>query len=167
MKTSLILKINFLILGLLLVLFAIRSLNQGGLPTTMAEFLAPPLSGSKKIYWCETRVKSIIKPEGFQLEQQGMKWFSIDGSNRELDFITVEKWFGRHCAIIGEDVVVDEAELAGFKPVIFVKFIDDKVEALGRNDGGTFIWRGRAFRSAGFDQALTELAQIVGFSGQD
>ena len=86
---------------------------------------------------------------------------------RELDFIAVEKWFGRNCSVRAEITQVDGATLANFKPVIFVKFIDEKVEALGRNEGGTYIWQGKAFKSAELDQALTELGQLVGFSGQD
>ena len=172
MKTSLILKLNFLVLGLFIVIFAIRSLNQGGLPSGVRELFGVSASQDsgprlKKISWCETRVESLVWPDSFQLAQEGRKWFVTTAEKKELNFIAVEKWFGRYCAVRSQVLPELPEPLETFQPVLFVKFITDKVEALRRSPDGTYWWQGQAFQSEELDLALKELAQLVGVTSQD
>lgn len=175
MKTSLIIKLNFLVVGLFLVLFSIHSLNKNGLPAGLSALFGgakhggqQPNASLKKINWCDTRVQALVQPEGFQLEQVGMKWFAKREEEKEVDFIRVEKWFGKYCSIKG--LFIEEASelpLETFKPAFFIKFIKGEVQALGRNDEGVYLWKGQAFTSEELDGALKELAQLVGDEPQD
>jgi hypothetical protein len=166
LKTSLIVKINFLVLGLIVVLMTMSSLKKNGLPPALRELFSPSevagqAAPTRKLSWCETRVAALISPNKFKLENVKMKWFVEDKDRREVNGLAVEKWFGRYCAVRGEVLAASGVDLNGFAPVLFVKFVTDQVEALGRNAEGTFLWRGQPFKSAELTEALNELGQLA------
>ena len=173
MNTSLIVKLNFLVLGLVLVIFGISSLRNRGLPSGVAELFgaapgaASSSTASSSLKWCETRVRSLIQPSGFQLEQKGMKWIGETETEKELNFIAIEKWFGRHCQLLVNPVALEAAEKTQFNPILFVQFIDQTAHAFGYKEGGVYTWRGQTFRSEQLDLALKELKDLVGLTAQD
>lgn len=139
------------------------SLKKNGLPQGLREFFdGTTEAGNVKLQWCDTRVEALIQPNRFKLEQVKLKWFVEDKERREVNSVSVEKWFGRYCSVRGE-LLPQTANIdpESFTPVLFVKFITSKVETLGRNSEGIFLWKGRAFKSDEMGQALNELAQFA------
>ncbi len=167
MKMSWIIKLNFLILALVVVLFASKTIRKHGLPIAVSQIFGLPSNQQQTMNWCETRVESLVRPEGFKIEQVENKWFREDKARQEVSFLSVEKWFGRYCDVRGQAIQPVGANLASFKPVLFVKFINDKVEAFGRRADGTFLWKGVAFKSPELETAIDELGQIKGKAPQD
>jgi hypothetical protein len=167
LKTSLIIKINFLILALFVVIFFMISLNKNGLPQGLRDFFASGAettakTGNTRLQWCDTRVAALISPDKFKLEQVGMKWFVEKDDRREVHSLQVEKWFGRYCSVNGELLPrTAEPDFNAFAPILFVKFVTSQVEALRRHSDGTFMWKGRAFKSEELDKALNELTEFA------
>ena len=167
MNTSLIVKLNFLILAFVLVAMASYNVNKNGLPRAVTDLFGLPPNQHQTLNWCDTRVASLVEPDGFKIEQVANKWIREDKTRREVNFLSVEKWFGQYCDVRGQAIQPSSADLSSYKPVLFVKFINDKVEALGRAADGSFLWKGAAFKSEELEKALHELGRIEGQASQD
>ncbi|MCB0363714.1 MAG: hypothetical protein KDD35_13385, partial [Bdellovibrionales bacterium] len=94
MKTSLIVKLNFLILGLALAVYFISDLKKQGLSSTAITVMgleekSPSRSARLRgaVDWCETRVKQVSLPSGLRVVQEGMKWLAYNGEAQELNFV--------------------------------------------------------------------------------
>ena len=109
--------------------------------------------------WCDTRVVSIIRPERYQLKQEGHNWILEGSSKRVVNFIEVEKWFANYCKISVEPVPPKPGDV-GYQPALFVKFVDDKVEVLSQHGDGTFRWRGFDFLAPEFQLALDQIEKL-------
>ena len=166
MRLRWIVTLNFLVLGFVLTIFAIYMVQTRGLPAPILNVFgidAGKRSSTYRQSWCDTRVSALIRPNEFKLEQEGMKWIGDDGEPRELNFIAVEKWFGRNCAVRAQvaESPISLEEKSEFIPALFVKFITGEVTSLRRSADGRYIWRDRVFRSPKLDQALGELEELV------
>jgi hypothetical protein len=170
MKLSLFIKLNFLVLGLGLTLYFIYYNKNNGLPPAVLEFfgIAPSNQNIYKETLCDTRVESLIRPEKFKITQKGDEWVRDNGDSILLNFISVEKWFGRNCAVRAERVNenISLEQKSEFLPALFVKFITGEVEYLRRSPDGRYIWRNRVFKSSKLDQALGELDELGGAKAQ-
>lgn len=164
---SWIIKLNFLVLALVIVLLASNTIRKHGLPVAVSQIFGLPSNQKQTLSWCETRVESLVRPEGFKIEQVENKWIREDKERAEVNFLSVEKWFGQYCKVKGLSLQPVTADLGSFKPVLFVKFINDKVEAFGRRADGTFLWKGVAFKSPELEKAIDELGQIQAPAAQD
>jgi hypothetical protein len=163
LKSSMIVKINFLLLALGLTVYFIYSLQTRGLPPALQAFFGMPANTTvaSQVYqfsWCDTRVESIIKPEEFKLTQDGRNWLLENPTQRVADFISVEKWFGRHCQIHARSAVGGNDQ--DFTPELFVKFVTGEVQVLKRNAAGLFSWRGKVFESPELTQAIEQIPQL-------
>ena len=165
MKLSMIVKLNFLVLGLGLTLYFMYYNKHNGLPPAVLEFFGVAQTPAMyKESWCDTRVESLIRPDKFKITQQGSRWMRENGESHPLNFVSVEKWFGRYCAVRAErlDENISLEQKAEFLPALFVKFITGEVEYLRRSPDGRYIWRDRVFKSSKLDQALGELDELGG-----
>ncbi|MEQ1666192.1 MAG: hypothetical protein ABL927_12540, partial [Bdellovibrionales bacterium] len=114
MKTSLIFKINFLVMAIGLTLYVMHILNTRGIsPKVLATIgVEPkPLTPSKhELYnwtWCETRVTGIVQADELKLNQISNDWIiehSASSSNhnvttKKVNFLSVEKWLSRFCTV--------------------------------------------------------------------
>lgn len=167
MKISWIIKLNFLILALVVVIFASNKIGNHGLPVAVTDMFGLPPNQNQSLNWCETRVESLVRPDGYKIEQVDNKWFREDKDRREVSVLAVEKWLGRYCSVGSQLIAPSTASFSSFKPVLFVKFINDKVIALGRRADGTFLWNGRAFKSPELETGLNELSRIESQAAQD
>lgn len=164
MKTSLIIKLNFLFLGLGLSLYFMYSLNSKGLSPAVQNMFGvvqtKALSSANefKLNWCDTRVTALIRPEEFKISQQGNNWVRESKEASVIDFVAFEKWLARSCAIRAEKVSLTEDE--SFLPALMVKFVDGQVGVIRRHPNGVFSWKGQAFTSPAFDAALNELSSL-------
>jgi len=168
-KASLIVKLNFLILGLGLTAYLIYGLNTRGIPPVVkalfglpAESAGPGRSAwyeeSFKLSWCLTRVVSLVKPQGFKLAQEGRAWIFSTPEEKVLDFVAVEKWFGRYCRVNATGAITMPGE--GSKPELFIKFVNGETEVLSITESGLFIWQDKVFSSPELSAALAELPQL-------
>lgn len=159
-KSTLIIRLNFLVLGLGLVIYAIYFLNTRGLPTSFSELFQP--SDSIRISWCETRVEALTLPSNLELYQEGYQWLSQRGeeAERELNFIEVEKWFGRYCRLRGLRKDRDLVDIASLSPALHIKFITGQEEVIYQDSDQLYVWRDRAFKSEELTVALRELEKL-------
>ncbi len=177
MTAKQIVKINFLILGFGLCLYAIYTLNARGLPNPILSILGLPqnahvaahdVASAQDVNLCKTRVLGLIQPEKLKLIQNGNQWIAEKPESQAVDFIAVEKWLSRFCsakALPGSaakaSTLASKASLAnGFTPALFVKFIDGAVDVLRSDSSGRFEYNGQIFRSNDLAQALAELVTL-------
>jgi len=163
MNWSFIVKINVLVLALLGVVFVMRSMQSGPGPSTLAALLGappPPAAPSEPtrgaattLDWCNTRVSALERPGKPTIRQIKLQWYLED---KLLEFIPVEKWFGRNCRVIIDRVSPSEFDAATAKPVLVVKFIKGEPETL-MAAGNIYRWEREIFRSSELDQALVDL----------
>ncbi|MCB0349547.1 MAG: hypothetical protein KDD38_00080 [Bdellovibrionales bacterium] len=164
MKTSMLVKLNFLILGLGLSLYFIYSLNTKGIsPGVQALFgieSEDEAAGSNQFRWnwCDTKVAAIIRPDEFKISQQGSNWVRDGKEPQVVDFVAVEKWLAKSCAVSAEKLAA--AEDTTFMPALLVKFVDGHVGIIRRNAAGNYSWKGQVFTAPAFDAALEELSEL-------
>jgi hypothetical protein len=160
MKASTIVKLNFFILGLGLVLYTMYSLNKTGLPGGIRTALNLSGQASGSLSWCDTRVAGLIRPNSFRLTQEGNSWMVEKSSKEAISFLAVEKWFGEFCKVAISPLNVNEIAAASFQPQLFVKFIKGPVQILAATADGIYQWKGQFFRSKELDQALNQLEEL-------
>jgi len=166
MNKSFLVKLNFLVLALLLVVYAMSKL-RGGINDGVAMVLGlkagdnitvAPGSITTVLDWCDTRVKSLARPGKPTLTQTKLKWIWQADPALELNVIAVEKWFGRYCRVQIERV--DPAELGESAPALIVEFVKGAPETLSRSVAGVFKWRQEIFKSAELTKALEDLEAL-------
>ncbi|OFZ12199.1 MAG: hypothetical protein A2Z20_11325 [Bdellovibrionales bacterium RBG_16_40_8] len=164
MKTSAIIKLNFLLLGLALTFYAIYSLNTRGINSSISMLLGLNLTGKTitkhfNFNWCNARVAGLIIPEKFKVLQDGQNWIAEGNKSRNVDFIAMEKWLAQSCSSQAERVNTGKAD-EPLMPALIIKFVDGSIDMIRRNSRGVYVWKGQAFTSSAFDQALAELPQL-------
>ena len=170
MRTNFIIKLNFLVLALVLVLFAIYKIRGGSLDRGVSAMLGieagqpeqnPKIDGViGHLDWCDTRVSEIIRPNQPKLIQEKMKWIWEGNPSMELNFLAVEKWFAQFCEVLIDrarpvDFVESQAEAA-----MEVHFIKGNPTKLLMDKNGVYRWRNTVFRSAEMDAALQALSAL-------
>jgi hypothetical protein len=165
MKISYIVKLNFLVLALLVVIFAMSKLRSGVSDgVAMILGMQPPSQAPAPgtvittLDWCDTRIKALIRPGRPALEQVKLDWIWKGEPPEKLNFISVEKWFGRYCRVQIERVDPDQLGTVG--PALEVHFIKGEPETLRRSVAGVYQWRQEIFRSHELDQALVDLEAL-------
>ena len=88
-------KINFLILGLVLVFVLMNRLETKGLGPSLLTVMGLGSDPAKQVSWCDTRVTA-LETTGVKLLQEGLKWFVETGTKTEVDFVSVEKSLGSY-----------------------------------------------------------------------
>ena len=157
--TALIVKINFLVLGLGIILYAMFFLNSRGLPAPIANLVGvAEVKKQARLSWCDTRITSIELANGRRVYQEGLKWYA-DGpmEKGELDFIAVEKWFGSHCKV---PVTSHPAEITEEALVAAVQFIDGARQDFRADGKGIMTWKGQSFSSPTLEAAFLELMEL-------
>ena len=165
MKLRQILKINFLILGLVVVVMVMFRLKDKGLNENIQAVmgLSPgaqaPLARVQEVTRCETRVSS-LEMEGLRLFQEGLKWFMETDGKKEADFVSVEKWFGRYCTLDVDPVVLEGLKLDQFNPLFTISFVKGPQQHVLKSGDGVYLWGNQAFRSPELDEALRSLPDL-------
>ena len=110
MSLKVSLKLAALLTALTFTIVAIFWLKQGH----MGSFLTSlGFQSGDRINWCSERVKSIYHFEsGAKLLEKEGKWIwrYKDKSEKELDYLRVEKWFARFCQVPFTEAPNTEAE---------------------------------------------------------
>ena len=155
---SLIVKINFLVLGLGVIMYAMYYLNTFGLPTPLASIMGTETQKQAKLDWCDTRITSIKLANGRRVYQEGMKWMA-DGpmESGELNFLEVEKWFGSYCKV---PVTTHTSEITEKALVAAVNFIDGAQQSFKADGQGLMSWKGQVFSSPTLESAFLELMEL-------
>ena len=176
MNWSFVIKINILLLALIGVVVLMRLMQSetgpGGLaailetqpPTSRRGSPAPEPTGEVIMMdWCDTRIVALERPGKPTIRQVKLKWYAGEAL---LEFIPVEKWFGRNCRVRIDRVSSEEFNSSAAKPAMTVKFIKGEPEPL-LVAGDVYRWRQEVFRSAELDQALVELDSLPRQQGID
>ncbi len=163
---GLVVKLNFLILGLALVVFFIYRLNSGGLPDGVRVLFGLQPSGTASLTWCDTRVKALDFADGSGIEQVEYKWLGhAEGTDRTpLDFIGVEKWFGKNCTV--QVTNRRKSQGAGSTDALGaaamnVHFINGTTESFYRLADGFYLWKDKVFQSAELTQQIDALKAML------
>lgn len=177
MRPSVILKVAILLLMLVGVVYAMRSMSE----QSVAKFFAAlgieagsgqpgsvdaTMAGDEKFNICKTRVRAVVWPDGRRIEESREHvravWLAVDPNPREIGSLDVEKWFSRHCVILVREDEATRTAQDGFNNFLTFEFIDGTRFDFQRTDGGIFrVSGGRQFRSEEFDAAVTELVGLA------
>jgi|GEM_PF-2220775 len=112
-------------------------------------------SDGDTLNWCTNRVQTLKLPinNGSLVEESGKwLWKAPDLPDVELDYLTVEKWFAKHCQIPIKKVDFQDFN-SRLLPLIEVEFVDGETAIfydLGKEriQMDTFIFRSEAFQKA-------------------
>jgi len=176
MKIFDVLKVNFLVLSLLGVLYLMYKLNTVGIGeglTTLMGVSSEPVGVRtatvgkiETLDWCDTRVKR-LEPVGQEpIFQDKLKWYRSGTPPQELDFIVVEKWFGRNCRVRVQKIPVAQFDGARAGPALVVNFIKGEPSTLLKAPDGSFRWHEQTFLSTELSTALDELKHLPSAPGQ-
>lgn len=184
-------KISLLVLGLVIVIFAIRSMNtekvEGAFQAlgiqegTSKSAAGTPAGGDSSVATetertlCRTRVHSLKFPNGDSIYEtkEGMTlvWMSETAENagtpRTLSYLEVEMWFSKHCKFMATPAGPLENPEPSNEPVKYVQieFVDGSTWDIYR-EGDAFVSGSDPkdrFMSEDLDQAIAELRSIAGF----
>ncbi len=161
---SLIVKFNFLVLGLLGVVYLIWHLNSRGLPEGAAELmgLENGQQAQQKINICPTRVKKVAFDNQNYLYEDKMRWYAHKSGDiiTQIDQVGVEKWFGKNCYFQGQPT---QPESTSLDPVAMFNYVDG-TEALlfYEPKSKVFLFADTSFKSEQLVQAIEQLAELAG-----
>lgn len=153
---SLIVKINFLILGFGLVIYAIWYLNFRGLPPGAQQLIG--LDAAAKVTLCQTRVKALAFGDQGQVFEENMTWKKSPGFEI-LNQLAMEKWFGKYCTVGA--TAADNPE--GSAPIeLLWRFVNGRQQVLEIwPEQQVYRFLGTTFRSPELTAGLAELAQLA------
>lgn len=161
---SLIVKFNFLVLGLLGVIYLIWYLNSKGLPESATQIMG--IKGSSqaalKVNICPTRVKRLSFDNQNALIEEKMRWKVIKSGEAKgpIDQVGVEKWFGKNCYLQGQPTQPASSSL---EPVAMFNYVDGTEALLFYEPSSeVFLFADTSFKSTQLSQALAQLAELVG-----
>ncbi len=170
MRLTYLVKLNFLLLAFLGVIFLMSKLRSNGMGEGIAAFFGGPAPGkivrvapgsvTTTLDWCDTRISAIEREGAPTLRQVKLKWLWETTPPQELNFIAVEKWFGRNCKVKVERLAPDRFDEASQKPAMLVHFIKGPAETLFRVGEDLFKWRQEIFRSSELKEALVDLENL-------
>lgn len=158
--TSLIVKVNFLLLGFGLVVYLIWYLNYRGLPEGAQSLMG--LEGGHKVTLCKTRVNAIQFGDSGRIFEENMTW-KVAPEAAQLNQLAMEKWFGKYCTVTADPLSPEEQPDGSPGTEIVWSFVDGANESLEIwPDQKVFSFAGAQFKSAELAAALAELAQLAG-----
>lgn len=118
-------------------------------------------------FWCVNRVGSIkfngLGHAGVEIAQSSRRWLETK-SERELNFLEVEKWFGRFCSVKVDQVSSlsgFESKAEEFAPALEVHFIDGNLKRFEKSKNGWWRVNNTIFRSQEFDQGILSLSKLL------
>ena len=177
MKPSVILKLVLLVMMLVGVVWATRSMNEQSAAKFFAAFGAPGATsgsepkavalgaGDSKYNVCKTRVRAVVWPDGRRIEESKTdiraRWMAVDPQSREINGLDVEKWFSRHCEIVVRESGDAKTATDGFGNYVTFEFIDGTKTDFLRNEKGVIRADERQFVSPDFDAAVAELVSLA------
>ncbi len=146
-------KVVFLLMSLVVIIFAIVLLKQNHL----SAFWTSLGFSSNRLNWCEERVKSlyVFNLEARLYETEGVWHWKQKNENWTLDYLRVEKWFARYCQVDAD--TVDFVDFNQESKVVFeVEFLNGDRLSLHER-GNYFEIRGQLFQSETLRRGLKEL----------
>ncbi len=109
-----------------------------------------------RINWCEERVDTLHFYEtGSKLLEKDGKWMWVGNTEKELDYLRVEKWFARYCQIPVDPITAPTE--SGAQAVFEAAFIDGGRLSLYEFPSGSFKVRDQVFNSETLRKGLKEL----------
>ena len=183
MKSGLLFKVLFMMIALIMVIFAIRGMNEKSMEAVFDALGIEPGTakspgfqpggrklgpGEERFNICRTRVHAIVWPSGRRVEEfrEGLKlrWLAVDPRPREIGYLEVEKWLSAHCQVVIKPVT-DAPK--GTAATIEVRYIDEKVSRIKVYEDAIFdlkeFGEERLVRSDDLRDALLELQKIAIF----
>jgi len=153
MPTKVLIKFVALLTALAATVVAIFWLKQGHMSSFWTSL---GVNSGARVNWCEERVGTLYfyDSKAKLLEKDG-KWLWVQGDEKMLDYLRVEKWFAQYCQIPVNKVDSVKMELS--QPVLEAQFINGERLSIYTDGKGNFGIRDRVFASETLRKALKEL----------
>ena len=173
-------KILGLAVTLLIVMYAMRHINDGSMQGVFQALGVDAGGGSnspgfqasgriraqgeERIAICPTRIHSVNWADGRRIEEteSGLKlrWMGYTPDQRELTYLEVERWLSQHCQVVAQPLPLNEHEKLA--PYLTIHYIDGtklEIDRLG-DDLFRFGVKG-TYRSKDFIDAIHQLEHIL------
>lgn len=165
MKLAQILKINFLVLGLIVVIFLMIRLKSDGLRDGINDLFGAPnkevlpenAEKSRLWNWCQSQVTA-IEVGSRRIFKEADKWTVQIGNKKEwLDTAAVSNWFEQSCRLSILSVPIEGLDLALFSPDLVLSFEAGPQLHILRSKSGVYMAENQVFRSLDLDEAKKRL----------
>ena len=154
MPIKVLIKLVILLTALTACIVAIFWLKQGHMKSFWTS-LGLERTGTR-INWCDERVASLhMYDSGAKLVEKDGKWLWVQGDERTLDYLRVEKWFAKYCQV--GITPLAPAEISELHPIFEAVFINGDRISLHQGQRGHFKMRDQVFKSETLQNALKEL----------
>jgi hypothetical protein len=180
MKPSHAFKIMGLLLTLVIVMYAMRHINDNSMqgvfqalgvdagggsnsPGFQASGRAR-VQGEERIAICPTRIHSITWADGRRIEETEnglkLKWMGYVPDARELTYLEVERWLSQHCQVVGQPLPLKAQDQPA--PYLTIQYVDgSKIEIYRMGDDLFRFGAKGLYRSKDFVEAIRELEHIL------
>ncbi len=169
MKLAQILKINFLVLGLILVVFLMVRLKSGSLRDGVNDLFGAPnktvptenVEVSRTWKWCLSPVTAIEAGGSRIFIEKTGKWKIQTGQKRELlETAAVNNWLDQSCSLSIFSVPIEGLDLALFSPDLVFSFRSGPQLHILSSKSGVYLAENQAFRSSDLDEAKRRLESL-------
>lgn len=168
MKLAQILKINFLVLGLIVVVFLMLRLKSGSLRDSVNDLFGAPnnevltenVEKSRVWSWCLSQVTA-IEAGSRRVFREADKWIFQVGEKREwLETAAVRNWLAQSCNLSIFSVPIEGLDLALFSPDLVLSFESGPQLHILSSKSGVYLAENQAFRSSDLDEAKKRLESL-------
>lgn len=154
MSLKILVKLVALMTALTATVVAIYWLKAGHMNAFWTS-LGVDRSGSR-LNWCDERVGTLYIYRGSsKLTEKDGQWFWIGETEKQLDYLRVEKWFARYCQIPVDEVAEQKQEQS--EPIFEANFINGTRLSVYQYPSGHFLINQKVFKSKVFEKGLKEL----------
>lgn len=168
MKLAQILKINFLLLGLIVVVILMFQLKSGSLRDGVNDLFGAPnndvpaenVEKPSVWNWCLSQV-TVIESGSRRVFRENDKWIVQIGEKREwLEAAAVSNWLAQSCNLSIFSVPIDGLDLALFSPDLVLSFESGPQLHILSSKSGVYLAENQAFRSSDLDEAKKRLESL-------
>ncbi len=162
MNLNILVKLNFLILGLFLVGYTMYSLNHDGLPQSVTSIFGMKNKSNDYLTWCDTRAEKVIIDDSVSLFQKGKSWHvKVGAQEKRVDTIAMEKWFSNYCRL-NVKFLKNRPKQAIYSNQLGIQFVNG-VEASFKKSSkfNVYKWQTKYFESKNLENAIKDLKKLI------
>jgi len=163
LKLNILVKLNFLILGLFLVSYTMYSLSNDGLPQSVTSAFGIKNNKSNDyLTWCDTRAKTVIVDDSISLFQDGKNWLvKIGNQEKRIDTIAMEKWFSNYCRL-NVKFIKESPKQAVYSNQLGIQFVNGVNASFQKSSQfNLYKWQTKFFESKNLEKAIKDLKQLI------
>ena len=163
LSLNVLVRLNFLILGLFLVGYTMYSLSHDGLPQSVTSIFGVESKKSNDyLTWCDTRAKTVILNDSISLFQKGKSWHAKVGvQEKRIDAIAMEKWFSNYCRL-NVKFLKNRPQKLVYSNQLGIQFVNGAQASFQKSSKlNIFKWQTKYFESQNLEKAIKDLKQLI------